>query len=514
MNDMELWSKETMDKVTGALRKDASQQGYTTGLGLTNIELAEYARVLIPSLTPFRNSLPRTPSKVGSLTTMWRSILSANTTNLRPTLALGSAGVTPNTQEADFMASYSLISQGGRVMRDARMLAEGFDDLQALSVQNTLIDLMKQEEIILLGGQNFTLGTPAAPTLVPASSGGSIGAVNVSVAVAMRTLQGVQDGQSTAASTPQVTGALTGYTNGSVTATAAWLPGAMCYDWYVGLAGGSLYYYGTTTINSITITSVPTQAATATGAPSVPSVPGANSVNTTTGVITFTAIATASACNVDNSADTNSMNGFIATLVGGFSHVGNANILVQNGTGSMASGASVTSLNGASLIGNGGTILQIDNVLDSLWQAYKVSPSKIYCNSRTKRSISDLMVSSGGTTTLVPIQSPDQRIAAVGGVIPTQYANKAGEGFLDIVSLPWIPQGTVIIATEKLSFPNSRVNAVFDVECQMDYTMTPYPANKQYGTNGGPRYEYDVAAIETFRNFFSGAHAVIQNVGV
>lgn len=513
MERMDTWSQDTIDSVIKALQKDATSQGYGTDLNLTGIELAEYARVLIPSLTPFRNAVPRVAAKIGSKTTMWRSILSANTTNVRPTAALGSGGIVPFTAEADFMAAYSLITQGGKVTDDAIALANGFDDAKALSVQNTLIDLMKQEDILLLGGQNFTLGTPGTIVLTPSVSGGTIASgVNVQVACAARTMQGAQDGQSTAASAAVASGALGGTTLGSIAATIPWVKGAFCYDWYVGLNSGTLYYYKTTTVNAVTITAVPTVGATVTGAPSIPSIPGYNSVNTTTGVVTFTAIDTAAKCTTDRSADANSMNGFAATLVGDIQFVGNANILVQNGT-QTPGGATLTSLNGGTLTGNSGTILQIDDILDSLWQKSKVSPNKIYCNARTRRAISDLMVSSGGYTTLAPMQSPDVRRAAVGGIMEMQYMNKSGEGYLDIVPLPWIPEGTIMIATEKLAFPNSRISNVFEVETQKEYNMYPYPSGRNYGTNGGPRYEYDVRAIETFKNYFAGAHAMIQNVG-
>jgi hypothetical protein len=512
MENIVTWSDETLNLVKNALQKDATTQGYSNDMNLTGIELAPYARVLIPALTPFRNSVPRVQAPKGSKTSIWRSILSANTTNVRATVALGGAGVVPLTKEADFLAAYALISQGGKVMDDAQTLAQGFDDARALSVQNTLIDLMKQEEILLLGGQNFALGAVSAPTLTPAASGGTIGAVNVGVAVAARTLQGVQDGQSTAASTPTTSGALTGTTN-SIGATVPYVPGAYCYDWYVGTSGGTLYYYGTTVVNSITITSVPTAAAAVTGAPSVQSIPGYNTVNPTDGTITFTAITTAALCSTDRSADANAFNGLTATLVGDFKYVGNANIIVKNGTGDMPSGAYIKSLNGAALTGNSGTIYEIDEALDVLWQLFKVSPSKIYCNSRTRRAINDKMVASGGYTTLAPIQSPDVRRAAVGGIMETQYMNKSGEGYLDIVPLPWIPEGTIIIASEKLSFPNSRITNVFEVETQREYYLYPYSAGRSYGVNGGPRYEYDDRAIETFKNFFSGAHAILQNVG-
>lgn len=509
MPNIEYWSKETADLVSKALAKDASTQGYNTSTGLVGIELAEYARVLIPALTPFRNTVPRKQAPVGAKAALWRAITTANAMNIRPTLSFGGAGVIPTTVEKDFSAAYQLIAQGGRVMDDAVALARGFDDPKALSVQNTLIDVMKQEEILLLGAQNFSLGTVSAPTLAPASSGGSIGAVNVGVAVAARTMQGVQDGQSTAASSPATTGALTGTTN-SVVATVSAVPGAYVYDWYVGTAGGTLYYYGTTTVNSITITSVPTSAAAASGVPGC-AVPGYPTVGSD-GTVTMNLVTTAAQCTTDNSADPNAFNGFTASITGDFVQANGFNVFGTRGTGASC-GAYYKSLNGANLTGNAGTVSEIDAALDYLWQTYKVAPSKIYCNSRIHTAMSNKMVSTGNSLTMIPIQSPDQRIAGVGGVLEQQYMNKSAKGFLSIESLPWIPSGTILIASETLPFPNSRVTNVFEVETQRDYYTYPYATARSFGANGGPRYDYDVRAIETFKNYFPGAHAIIQNVG-
>ena len=42
--------------------------------------------------------------------------------------------------------------------------------------------------------------------------------------------------------------------NTSVSATVASVRGAVCYDWFQSANGTTWYYYGTTTVNTITMT--------------------------------------------------------------------------------------------------------------------------------------------------------------------------------------------------------------------------------------------------------------------
>lgn len=499
------WSNETIELVKKSLMKDASTQGFTTDTGLTGIELREYARVLIPALTPFRNSVPRTQAAVGSKQCSWRSLYSTNSLNKRASTAFGGAGAIPTVLEKDFMAAYAKVAQGGRVMKDAETLARGFENVRALSIQTSLIDLMKQEEIELMGGQIFAL--ESVPTPVVASivaSGGTIGSSdNVDVAVAVRTLQGVHDGQSSAVSSTVASGACGGSLN-TVNVTVTAVAGAFCYDWYVGAHSGTLYYYKTTTVNKIAITSIPTGGATVTGCSSVGSIP-----RTDAGV----AIATAATCNVDRTADANSFNGLAATLIGDFTSSGLGNYLVKHGTDT-PSGATVVSLDGAKFTGTAGTIVEIDSVLATLWNTYKVAPTKIQASANTLKSISDLMVSTGGTIINIPVQGEDVRNAAVGGVVATRYLNKMTLTYITLEAMPWMSDGSVFIVTEKLSFPNSNIANVFEVRTQQEYALFEYATARDATAYGGPRYDYETAAIETFINYFPGANALIQNVGL
>lgn len=493
-------TQETLDLAKSALAKDATTQGYNNTTGLTGYNLEAPAKSLFPVLSPFRNSLARVKAPIGSVAAHWKAITGINVTNARATSAFGAAGNLVSTSEQDFMATYKVLSLGDTVQYDAQIQAQGFQDLRATAGVNLLYALMEQEDIILLGGQNYSLGTPSTPTLTPATTGGSIGAVNVGVAVVARTMQGYYDGQGTVASTAATTGTLSGTTN-KVTATVSAVAGAVVYDWFVGLAGGTLYWAATTTNNTATFTSVPGAAISSTGLPQCAAptqVSGGNLV----------AVTTAAAATIDGSGDPNSFNGLIASLSGDYS----GGTFAKRGSGT-STGSYYKSLDGAAMTGNNGTISEIDAALQSLWGTAKVSPTKILMNSVDHVNASNKIISSGGAYTLFRPDVVGERQNVIGGQLVETYLNKAVNGRpIAMETSPWLPQGTIILLTEKLPYPNNKVANVMEVETQLEYQQIEYATNRQSGSNGGPRYDFEVRCQETFKNYFPGSMAIISNV--
>jgi hypothetical protein len=487
-----------------SLAKDATTQGYSIATGITGIDLEAPSKSLFPVLSPLRNVIPRTKAQMGATSAQWKGIMGINTTNVRATTGFGYAGNTISTKEQNFAAPYKVISLGDTVQYDAQIQAQGYQDLRATAGVNALYALMEQEEIVLMGGQNFTLGTPVAPTLAVSTTLGTIGAVNVGVAVAARTMQGYYDGQSGLSSTPALSGALTGATN-QVTATAAYVPGATVYDWYVGISGGTLYYYGSTTINIMVISNVPVAAATTTGITyGGASIPGYYASNV------WTAITTAAICTTagDNSIDPNAYNGIIASLVGDYVN----GQFVQHNTG-LNCGSYLKSLNGAVMTGNNGTINEIDAALMYLWNNARVTPTKILMNATDRINASNKMVASGGAYTMYAPDNIGERQNVIGGQIVSSYVNKAMNGVsIPIEVHPYLPQGTIIGLTESLPYPNNKVSNVLEVETQLEYQQIEYAINRQSGVSGGPRYDFEVRAQEAFKNYFPGAFFMIQNV--
>lgn len=496
---------ETVDMLSkGTLQKDATTTGYTVGTGLTGIPLEAPAKQLVPFLSPFRNRVKRVNATQAGKRVTWRAITNVNAGNASPSTGFGYAGAVLQTTEQDFSAPFQLMAQGDTVMLDAERMAKGFDNIRARSGVNTLYSLMQSEDIMLLGGQQFTLGTPATPVLAPATTGGQIGAVNVGVQVAARTMQGfyyinpnTNANYITQASAQATTGALTGTTN-KVTATVASLPGAVVYDWYVGLAGGTLYYYASTTTTSCTITSVPSSAAAANiqgqATPARFIAPSANPPG------------------ADTSGDSNAINGFISTLIGSF-NPGSGGVLEQNGVGN-PTGATLIDNRGGTMTGNNGTINEIDNLLYTVYNNSRVSPDLILMSTLDHYNASNKIINSGGAYTLFRPDQLSERQKTIGGAYVETYLNKYVDGQpIPMMSHPWLPQGTVLAITERVPYPNSEISNTLEVEVIEDYNQFEYGVSRTANSaTGGPRYDYDVRVNEAFKNYAPVAMGIMYNV--
>lgn len=155
----------------------------------------------------------------------------------------------------------------------------GFDDIKAIGAKIGLEACMLGEELLILGGNtSVPLGTTPTPTLVPATSGGTLTAaaspysvicvalsldaiVNGSVsagiqgAITRSNADGSSDtfGGGAAGKSANATASIASGTSGSIAATVAAVPGAMGYAWFWGAAGSELLG-AITTINSLIIT--------------------------------------------------------------------------------------------------------------------------------------------------------------------------------------------------------------------------------------------------------------------
>jgi len=466
---------------TMQLMKDATTTGYQVGTGLQGYELKGPAKNLFPVVTPWLNSVPREQAPEGSLATHWKAITAVNAGIASPTQPFGYPGTAIQTTEQDFSASYKTLALGDTVQWDAQALARGFENLKATSAIRLLYALKIEENVILLGGQNFALQAPAAPSLTTSTTGGTIAATTeYDVVVVVTTAEGARYqvrgtspmGTAASAIASVTTGA--GTTN-SIAAAVAYVAGGTNYDWYAGTHGGTLYYSGSTGVNAYTLTTIPTSGATA---------PGTNT-----------------------SADANAPNGLIASIVGDYTPNGQ----VTRGTGT-SSGAYITSLDNATLTGLDGQIVEIDAALVSLYQTKQIAPTRMIINVQQSKDISGKIVSTGGATMLVNPTDARQRARIVGGNRVTHYLSPATGTEIEMVVDPYMPAGHIVLVSDVLPYPDSNVSRVFEVETQQDYRMIEYAMSRGTGSTGGPRFDFEDRVIEVFKNQFPGGCALLQNI--
>jgi hypothetical protein len=483
-------SQITEDTVSDVLKSvQNTSQGYGVGLNLTGINLAAPAKNLFPFLAPFRNRVARVMAPNGAAAAQWKAITGINVTNQDIFTPFGAAGGLVTTTEQDYAASYKPIALGDSVQWDAEDLARGYEQLRAGAGIRLLYALMIKEDQGLLGASNVPLNTPAAPSLTPASTGGQIAAsTTVNVTVSARSLSNYFNGGGTVLSPVGTANTAAGTATNSVSVSVGYVKGAVAYDWFV-----NGFYYTSTTVNVVTVTSIPTADA---GLAKLPSFDGGP--------------VTAASRAVDSSSNPNAFNGLFASLYADYNPTAAGQVL--NGTG-IPSGARLASLNGATLTGANGGIVEIDNMLQDLWDYSRISPTAMLVSSQQGRDITRKVIASGGAYTLFQPDNIEQRRSVVGGTMLETYLNPAVNGQpIEIVVMPHIPAGTISLVSERLPYPSSNVENVLEIETQREYSQVEYAMSRQSGPNGGPRYDFEVRAIEVMKNHFPAGMGLLQNI--
>lgn len=481
--DMDLITQETLEAV-----KKAQTSGVLNSTGLFGYDLSKWVS-LIPVNTPFRNRVRRVGAGEGAKFAIWRSLM--NVTSSQPDVAVGwdYAGSLVKVSEQDFQAPFVPYAMAGRVTQDAIDLAKGYADARAIATINALNMLMVAEDKKEIGAQAFALATPATPTVTDSATGGSIApSTAVNVKVAARTANNYYFGGSTAASAQgSVTTSTVAASTHSATATVTAVQGAAAYDWYV--AG---FYYTTTIVNTVTITSIPT----------------ANQA-LPTGLPELYATAPTAVPAVDTSANANDYNGLLASLSGDYNASGQ---FVTPGTGT-ANPAYFKSLDGGQLTLSGASIKEIDALFLAIFNAVQLSPTALMMNAQQAQDIaSKILAQPSAVTYLQPGENGRTDVVA-GGFVGSLVNKAAGGRVVPIEVHPHLPPGTIIARTDQVPFPGSNIGETCILETLRDYADFSYGANYNPGVaGGGPREDFEVRTVSAFKNLAPVAMGVISNV--
>lgn len=481
--DLDQITEETLEAV-----KKAQSAGLTTGTGITGVNLAGLIS-LVPVDTPFRNMLPRVQADEGAKFATWRALLNVNNQQPNPAIAFDTSAGIALIDEQDMQAKFQPIGMGYTVTQDAVDLAKGYADAKAVTALNTLNQLMIGEDKLLFGAQSFALTTPGTPTVTPLTTGGTIAASTaVNVKVAARTAANYFYGGSTVASAQGTASTGSGTSTNSATVFVAAVPGAVAYDWFVGG-----FYYTTTTVNVLVITTIPT----ANQALPLATYPDLNST-------AITAVPTA-----DSSAGTNEFDGFIASLTGSYSAAG---VLETNGVGT-PSGAAILSRDGGTLTLAGGAIQEFDELFLAVYQSVRLSPDALMMNGQQAQDAATKLLGSPGAVTYLQTDA-EGRISTTAGGSVGQVVNKITGKVVSIEVHPNLPQGTIIARTDTVPFPGSNLGKTMQVETLRDYSDYVYgSARGALGTvGGGPREDGEIRSIESFQNKAPTAMAIMSNV--
>ena len=484
---------------TLGLMKESLTKNVTLATGLSAYDLMAPAKNLYPTITPLRNSLPRVARLNPGDAARWRAITSVAGSGF------DAMGWVPEGQRTASMsyaaqsqvAPYLTLGEEDTVTFEAEAAAQGYEDIDATATLRLLQKTMRKEETALLGGNaSLALGTPSAPTLSASGTCATLPALTYSVIVVALTFEGYRNSSLAGgvAASKTITGndgntyTLNGgssmrssNTTQAVTlgqtlyAAASGIGGAVAYAWYVG-AAGSETLQAITTINSAAF--------------AAPLTSGQQ---------------TASAITADTSR--NATLAFDGLLTVGFNPANSA--YVQ----SLAAG---TAGIGSFLTASGrGSVVEIDNMLVQMWNAYRLSPTVLYVNAQEQKNItSKCLTSASGPLIRYNIAADTDNGGPYGvsasGVVRWYYNPFSVDGGFDIpVKVhPDLPPGTILALCERLPvwYQSNQTPNVAEVLTRRDYYRIDWPLRTR-------RREFGVYAEETLAVYAPFGVGILNNIG-
>ena len=484
-------------------------------------------RPVVQMLYPYRELIPRISrlprvAADGGNAFHWKRITGININGASSGVSEGNRGARIAVSEQDLTAAYKTLGFESSVTFEARLGARNLSpEALGISVQSALRSLMIDEEKILINGNaTISLGVTPTPTLVAGAVTGltgsfASGTVYV-ICVALTgmgylgyspynsvTNQGGVLGQVTKVNADGTTDTYGGgsaqpsaeasiATSGTqvVTGTAALVPGAFAYAWFVGSAPGAEYLAGITPSNQAIFTKYPA------------------TTNQPIGNLKV------GASYADNSVDQLIPDGVLAQVFGQVTGPSpgqfmSTNPLLPSGISFTSGGSIVYSMaaGNTGLTLDGSNFAEIDAVLRAAYDQYKIGFDRILISATDVLNTFGAMLgqasSSNGFRIWFDADQETGRIVA--GRRVTSYLNKFFNNTLDVEVHPYIPPGTILFWSDRSPYELSGVANLLEAHVRQDYYQIQWPWRSR-------RYEYGVYCDETFPCYFTPAFAAITNI--
>lgn len=470
----------------------------TTSTGLVGYSLETPAQVIVPAYTPFRNSLPRV---AGSKTDVdhWKAITDFGQFGGSGLPGVVDEGGVPQDityNLAPFQNTYQTIGLKNSVTFQAQWRGGSLEgDVRARRVSELLYALMLVEEQWLINA-SANLWAPPPPQVAASSTGGSVAAATYWIMVTATNANG--ESPVSIVSLPVTT---TGTTS-ILTLTIFTVAYAANYNVYVG-SGSTLP----------TLANMFKQVAGNFSNAALPAQPTNQIQGNFTATLTSltTAGANASTVPVSSTAITAksptkgtplSWDGLQAqiylnylAITGGASTLGTRpqnSFVIQPAaaTGYLA-------------------LSDIQQLFVNMFNVARANPDKLYISAQDNLSLSNLVAQSNLTRIVVQADNPESQGRLVSGYRVEWLLNQATGKLVEVEILPFLPQGTMIVASQSMPYPVSGFEGpVMRVKCNQDYYSVDYPPTAQQGS----AWAFADMADETFQIHYFGGFGIINGV--
>jgi hypothetical protein len=485
-------------KIDG-LRKAWTQPASST-TGIQNYNLEAPSKKYIPVYTPFRNKLARYKVTGGNAIN-WRAVTAINTTNISPGVSEGNRNAFLNSTTKDYTRKFAGIGHEDYVTFEADYSAEGFEDLRAMCLENTLDACYISEEFTILGGHGSGAYNLAAPTVLTIADAGAVAGAttttraNVYFCVVPLTVEGMR---------------FVGYT-GPVS------------DGSVQIVDQTIRTNADSSVDTVNGGHGPYSAISASAG--ITAAHGVNlackAVRGAYGYAWFTGAANAYASlklayvsninKVQLTADENAAAQVATTMVNDRSNNG----LLFDGLLSMiadsTSGGVWTSLDGANMSANqDGSINEIDAVLQTMWNTSRTTVDELWCNIQEIINIGKKALASGTSTAfrITVDPSSDLNGLQVGSIVGTYLSKFTYDGgkAIPVRLHPNIPAGTILGMSNTLPYKSNNVPAVARMAVRKEYYGQDWPLKSR-------KYEHGVYVDELLQLYAAFACFVLTNIG-
>ncbi len=472
------FTETTLDliKKAHANPSDDIAKAINLGTGLQAYDLQAPAKNLYPVVTPIRNVMPRVGGGTGT-GSHWKQI------NTITGSGFDAMGWVPEGQRSGGMAyatsdqssTFVTLGEEDSATFEAISAGRGFEDIMAGLTFRLLQKMMLKEEMAILGGnKTMLLGTPVTPTVSAVANTSSTlptgtykcyvvgltleGYHNSSLAGGVATTKSVtgMDGKSftinggSSALSAESAGQATVVSTSGLGMTTTAIQGAVAYAWYVSSAGGT----GDETLQLITTTNWAVLSTTLAGSRQA-----------------------ATAVTADHSRNNGSGGtppAYDGLLTAAFTAASGADIKIFD-TGVVGTGTTLTA-------SGRGSVVQIDDMFQRMWDNYQVTPSVLYVNSQELKNIT-LKVVGNGSAPLVRYSVNGENASSydigAGGVV-RQYYNPfmiSGGMMIPIMIHPKVPPGTILAWGQDLpvQYQSNHVPQVAQVRTRSDYYQIDWP---------------------------------------
>lgn len=485
-------SAATVDLVKNA-QADIYRAGTSLATGFLGYDLQAPAAMLVPFLTPLLNMTPREQG-VGIDVHHWKAVTDLFGGN-GPLSVIGAVddGGTPSyvaRTVTPMQNTFQTIGLQDSLTFQAEWRGMSFEgDLRALLSAQLLYALKLVEENWLINMSDY-LWAPPPPLATANSTGGTLAAASYWIQVTAVNA----NGESLAS---QMVGPIstTGSTS-SISLTLFTVPNAVSYNVYVG-----------TGASAPASTAMYKQAAANFAAGTLPQQPAlytqgnfaATLISQTTGSANPPSSNTAMVVK-GASGTPLTFQGMLALI---YANQGNINS-INSGTGALKSLVAQPAASTGYL-----ALSDIQNLFLNMFNASRANPEYVFVSPQDSITITNLVTSAGNTRVMVSADNFAEQNKLIAGYRVTKILNEVTGRLVDVVSLPYLAQGTVIAASMTFPYPVAGYNRPpFRVIYNRDYYGVDYPPTANTPTKWG----FGDFVDETLTMEYIGGFGVINGI--